>query len=91
MTTVSELPLARRRERDQYRLAVQGLIPAEALPTHLRWRLICDLHRLGLTDSEIGEHTATTEYTVRRIRTGMGLSPNRSVNIPQPRRAVAGS
>lgn len=73
MTTV-EFPLARRGERDLYRKAAAGLIPAEALPTHLRWRLVADLHRAGLTDVEIAEHTAMTTYTTCRIREGMGLT-----------------
>jgi hypothetical protein len=52
-------------------------MPAEALPTHLRWRLIADLHREGWTDVEIAEQTAMSTYTTCRIREGMGLQMNR--------------
>jgi hypothetical protein len=73
----TEFPLARRGEREQLRQAKAGLVPAEALPTHLRWRLVADLVRDGWTDVAIAEHTAMTTYTTCRIREGMQLPPNR--------------
>ena len=72
-TSPTPLPLARRGEREMYRQAKTGFIPAEALPTHLRWRLVADLHREGWTDVEIAEHTAMTTYTTCRIREAMQL------------------
>lgn len=77
MIEATELPLARRGERELYRQAKAGFLPAEALPTHLRWRLVVDLHREGWTDVEIAEHTVMTTYTTCRIREGMGLTINR--------------
>jgi hypothetical protein len=52
-------------------------MPAEALPTHLRWRLVAELHGRGLTDVEIAEWTLMTTYTTARIRDSIGLRPNR--------------
>lgn len=78
MTTV-ELPLYRRRERELYRRALVGELVAEELPTHLRWRLVAELVLAGLSDQQIAEWTVQTEYTVARIRNGMGLTANRLV------------
>jgi hypothetical protein len=52
-------------------------MPAEALPTHLRWQLVAALHRKGWTDREIASHTFMTDYTTARIRDSLCLSPNR--------------
>jgi hypothetical protein len=71
------LPFAGRGSRDLYRRARDGRLPAEALPTHLRWRLVTELHLLGWTDVEIAEWTLQTTYTTARIRSGMGLAANR--------------
>lgn len=60
-----------------YHAAVNGRVPAEALPTHLRWQLVADLHRRGWTDLEIAVHTFMTTYTTARIRESLGLRPNR--------------
>lgn len=70
-------PFAGRGARRLYRQALDGTQPAEALPTHLRWRLVMELHRLGWLDVEIAEHTAMTTYTTARIRDCLGLRPNR--------------
>lgn len=69
-------PPERKGDERTFRLAMEGEIPAEALPTHLRWRLVATLHRAGLTDVEIASVTCMTTYTTARIRTGMGLKPN---------------
>lgn len=81
----TQLPFARRGERELYRQAKSGLLPAEALPTHLRWRLVTDLHHDGWTDVEIAEWTAMSTYTTCRIREAMGLSINR----PRPEEMTA--
>lgn len=70
-------PPLMRRVREDYLGAYYGHVPAEALPTHLRWRLVAQLHHAGWTDRQIAELTKLTEYTTARIRTGMGLKPNR--------------
>lgn len=57
--------------------AMQGLHPAEALPKHLRHRLVWELHNFGWTDLQIAEHTRQTTYTTARIRDFLGLRPNR--------------
>jgi hypothetical protein len=62
--------------RDDYLRAYDGQLPAEALPTRLRWRLVAELHRAGWSDQQIAELTKLTEYTTARIRAGMGLKPN---------------
>lgn len=74
---MSVVAFAGRGERELFRQAVAGLLPAEALPTHLRWRLVADLHRAGLTDVEIAERTLMSTYTACRIREGMSLRVNR--------------
>lgn len=67
-----------------YRRALEGDVPAEMLPTHLRWRLVATLHRAGLTDVEIAEISRMSTYTTVRIRAGMGLKPNN----PQERKDI---
>lgn len=74
-------PSGRRSDRVLYRQARDGELPAEALPTRLRWRLVAELHAAGWSDSEIAEWTLESSYTVARIREGMGLKPN-----PNPER-----
>lgn len=59
-----------------YRRALEGEVPAESLPTFLRWRLVATLHRAGLSDVEIAEVSRMSTYTTARIRAGMGLKPN---------------
>jgi len=51
----------------RYALARAGDLPAEALPTRERERLVADLAALGWTDAEIAEHTHQTTYTTARI------------------------
>lgn len=63
--------------RLHYREALAGREPAEALPTHVRHRLVAQLHGAGWTDVEIAAHTRMTTYTTARIRAGLGLLPNR--------------
>jgi hypothetical protein len=64
-------------EEQQIRMAMQGLLVAEELPTKARERLFTELHSLGWTDMEMAEHTRTTPYTTARIRDRLGLRPNR--------------
>ena len=64
-------------EEQQIRMAMQGLLVAEELPTKARERLFTELHALGWTDLEMAEHTRTTPYTTVRIRERLGLRPNR--------------
>jgi hypothetical protein len=61
-------------DRSAYASAARGHLPAEALPTRLRWRLVAALHRMGWTDVEVAEWTRMTPYTAGRIREGMGQS-----------------
>lgn len=60
-----------------YAAARDGELPADALPTRQRWRLVAELHAYGWTDSDIAEWTRMTTYTSARIREGMGLAPNK--------------
>lgn len=69
-------PPERRGEWRAYVAAREGDLPAEALPTHLRWLLVAELHRAGLSDVEIAEVTRLSTYTAGRIRARMGLKPN---------------
>jgi hypothetical protein len=82
--TPPRAPPERRGERSDYVAARNGQLPAEALPTHLRWRLVAELNKAGWTDDEIADRTRMTAYTAGRIREGMGLAPNR------PRRGGTG-
>lgn len=61
----------------QFRLALNGEEPAEALTAHDRRLIIARLHRRGWTDLEIAVLTRTTTYTTARIRHAIGLRPNR--------------
>ncbi|OLT46478.1 hypothetical protein BJF85_16675 [Saccharomonospora sp. CUA-673] len=51
----------------RYALARSGDLPAEALTTRERERLVADLAALGWTVPEIAEHTHQTTYTTARI------------------------
>lgn len=66
-----------RGQRDIYHRALAGQLPADALPTHLRWVLISNLHHEGWTDAAIAGHTLLTTFTACRIREALGLKPNR--------------
>ena len=60
----------------------RGELPAEALAVvdpKLADQLIFDLWRLGWTDTELADHTKHTTYTIARIRTRLGLAPNRTI------------
>lgn len=70
------LNVFRVRDRALYRACVAGTVPAEALPTRLRERLVDELVRHGWTDIEIAAHTRMTTYTTARIRDALGLEPN---------------
>jgi WhiB family redox-sensing transcriptional regulator len=59
-----------------YRSCLEGVLPAEELPTHLRERLLTRLHAQNWTDLDIAVHTRMTLYTTVRIRERLGLSPN---------------
>jgi hypothetical protein len=61
-----------------YRMALDGELPAEALPTGFRWHLVATLHERGWTDVEIAEWTQMSTYTASRIRSEMKLAPNHS-------------
>lgn len=50
-----------------YRAAARGHIPAEALTTHDRSRLLWRLSGSGLSVEEIAARTRTTPYTVCRV------------------------
>jgi hypothetical protein len=63
--------------RREFLAVLRGDIPAEALPTRLRHRLVYELHTSGLTDGEIADATQMTWYTAARIREELGLRPNR--------------
>jgi len=59
-----------------YELARAGAVPAEELPSNLRWQLVAELHAEGWTDAHIAQHTRMTEYTTARIRGAMNLRAN---------------
>jgi len=52
----------------QYRAALQGLLPAEALTTRDRHRLVALFIDAGMSDVEIADRTRMTTYTTNRIR-----------------------
>lgn len=52
----------------QYRAALQGLEPADALTTRDRHRLVALFIDSGLSDVEIADRTRMTTYTTNRIR-----------------------
>lgn len=62
--------------QEQFYLAKNGLLPAEALPTRVRGQLVAELHEDGFTDVQIAERTHMTTYTAARIRAALGLVPN---------------
>jgi hypothetical protein len=64
--------------QEEFYLAKNGLLPAEALPTRARGQLVVELHGEGFTDVQIAERTRMTTYTASRIRAALGLDPNRS-------------
>jgi hypothetical protein len=72
----AELASQHARWDEQYKAALRGKEPAEALPTHLRWQLVAHLHEQGLTDLAIAIWTRQTVYTTTRIRRGLGLESN---------------
>lgn len=74
--------------RHHYRAALAGDLPAEALPTHVRARLVADLHRHGWSDLQIADHTRQTLYTTARIRYRLGLAPNRPSTSTTTREAA---
>jgi hypothetical protein len=63
-------------DRHLYAGCLSGQLPAEALSTADRDRLVRLLHRRGWTDTQIAVHTSMTTYTTVRIRSRLGLSPN---------------
>lgn len=67
-------PLARNRLMAACR---RGDIPAEALPTEDRERLVRQLWRAGWTDVEVATHTRMSTYTTGRIRERLGLPAHR--------------
>ncbi len=71
---VSRAPVALRRRHElpdhplQYRAALDGREPAEALTTRDRARLVAELTAAGWSVPDIAEHTRQTTYTTARIR-----------------------
>ncbi len=61
-----------------YRRCLDGHEPAESLSSYDRQRLLLTLHNRGWTDVQIAEHTRMTTYTTGRIRSLIGLRPNRA-------------
>lgn len=55
-----------------YALALKGEIPAEALSTADRGRLLWHLYGAGMSVEDIAAHTRTTDHTVHRILTRQG-------------------
>lgn len=53
-----------------------GRMPAEALPTRDRARLVGQLVLGGWTDVEIAARLQQSTYTTARIRAGLALAPN---------------
>ena len=60
----------------QYRAALAGREPAEALVAADRELLVRTLTAWGWTDRRIAEHTRQTLYTTARIRGRLGLAAN---------------
>lgn len=66
-----------RRRRNDYRKALRGELPAEALTnTGDREQLIHELWTAGWTDLQVAVHTRWTSYTVARIRERLGHAAN---------------
>jgi len=61
---------------EQYRLALEGREPAEALTTRDRRLLVRALWKNGLPDVAIAAHTAMTLATTARIRDALELAPH---------------
>jgi hypothetical protein len=61
---------------NRYTLALEGELPAEALSTADRGRLVRTLWRQGWTDRQVAEHSRMTDYTAARIRVRWGLAQN---------------
>jgi hypothetical protein len=59
-----------------YKHALAGALPADALETACRERLVTTLTRRGWTDTEIACWTRMTTYTTARIRSRLGLAAN---------------
>lgn len=59
----------------RYQRALAGELPAEALTTVERERLVTVLWDAGWSDTDIADWTRMTEYTTARIRTRLGLRP----------------
>lgn len=76
MTPIPPETYARQLARANYRLALAGRLPAEALVWPYRRRIVGVLAREGWTDAQMAAHTKWTTYTVARIRTAMGLPAN---------------
>lgn len=77
--TGADLQIARGLYADnamQFRLAVAGSLPAEALSANDREALMHLLVSNGMTDREIERHTGWTLYTVARIRGRLELRAN---------------
>lgn len=53
-----------------------GREPAETLPPMQRRAVMAAWVRAGWPDREIAVHTRWSEYTVARIRSGLGLAAN---------------
>lgn len=68
-------PMARARLRAA---CLAGDLPAEALHTEDRERLVRQLWRAGWTDVEVAVYTRLTTYTAARIRARLGLAAHPS-------------
>ena len=67
------------RRRSNYRRALRGELPAEALSnTGDREQLVHELWTAGWTDVQIASHTRWSSYTVARIRERLGHVANRT-------------
>ena len=65
------------RDRVALRLALAGQIPADALTTEDRQRLVTAFHKHGWTDVEVASYTRMSTYTTARIRERLGLAANK--------------
>lgn len=63
-------------------LCLAGKMPAEALDTADRERLVRKLWAAGMTDVEIATHTHLTTYTAARIRNRLGLAAHQARKVP---------
>lgn len=70
-------PVDHWRRRRNYRNALRGQLPAEALTNRGdREQLVRQLWQAGWTDTQIAVHTRWTSHTVARIRNRLELPPN---------------